>query len=123
VGYLILQGDAKEKNMERKKRPAEQLKPYLWKPGQSGNPKGRPPKDRCITDAMRRLIKDQDMAEALARGALKRALKNGNDLNLVLNRTEGPVQQNVAFDPNAPMVVNINRIVAHVEDNDDSNTD
>ncbi len=109
--------------MERKKRPAEQLKPYLWKPGQSGNPKGRPPKDRCITDAMRRLIKDQDMAEALARGALKRALKNGNDLNLVLNRTEGPVQQNVAFDPNAPMVVNINRIVAHVEDNDDSNTD
>lgn len=27
---------------ETAKTPAQQLKPYQWKPGQSGNPKGRP---------------------------------------------------------------------------------
>lgn len=27
--------------------------PNRWQPGQSGNPKGRPPMDHCMTDALR----------------------------------------------------------------------
>lgn len=33
---------AEAKASKTAKTPAEQLKPFQWKPGQSGNPKGRP---------------------------------------------------------------------------------
>src|SRR5918996_6620577 len=35
--------------------PTEQLKPFQWKPGQSGNPAGKPKKPRRSFDAVRRL--------------------------------------------------------------------
>lgn len=31
----------------------EQIKEHTWKPGQSGNPNGRPPKEQCIPDILR----------------------------------------------------------------------
>ena len=32
-----------------------------WKPGQSGNPKGRPPKGRCFTDAAREMLSAKEI--------------------------------------------------------------
>jgi hypothetical protein len=34
---------------------AEHIKPWMWKPGQSGNPAGSKPKPRPSFDAVRRL--------------------------------------------------------------------
>ena len=60
------------------------------------NPHGRPPKDKSVTEAMRRLlergiVKDKAYPDALAENLLKRALRSSYDLNVVLDRTEGKV--------------------------------
>jgi len=47
----------KSKNTMSKKTPDKQVKnrgvSTRWKPGQSGNPKGRPPKRECITSLLK----------------------------------------------------------------------
>lgn len=81
----------------------ENLRPP-WKPGESGNPKGRP-KGRSITDRLRQIVEQDDgkVADALAKAATKAALKG--DFRFwqeILNRLEGavPVKQITAsFDP------------------------
>lgn len=65
-------------NVEADKRRREILKKYSWKPGQSGNPKGRPKKfesqfDKCsreiqekIRERLHQALQCEDKAEALA---------------------------------------------------------
>jgi len=67
-----------------------------WKPGQSGNPKGRPPNIKYVSEALRDLLaKDETLADKLAKKLANRALKNSYDLNLLFERTEGKVTQPV----------------------------
>lgn len=75
---------------------------HRWKPGQSGNPKGRP-KGRSITAVLRDMLDDdavdtqgkkQKVKRAVAGALLRRAL--GGDVKAireVLDRTEGRVKE------------------------------
>lgn len=68
-----------------------------WKPGESGNPAGRP-KGKSITDELRKLVEDgkngHDVAKALAEVATKYAAKGDFRFwNAIVDRLEGPVKQ------------------------------
>jgi len=96
------------------------IKEHGFKPGQSGNPKGRPPNIKYVSEALRELLaEDKSLAYYLAKNLAKRALKNSGDLSLLFERTEGKVTQPIGGDPNMPIVVE--KIVAHVtEENNGS---
>ena len=79
-----------------------------WKPGQSGNPKGRPPKNKTLTDALERALKKKDVkrgyddisrkdaiAEILTQEALKGNLKA---IDMILDRIEGRPGQSINLD-------------------------
>ena len=76
-----------------------------WKPGQSGNPKGRP-KGSGVTDRLKALldqpVKDgaeMTVAEALAKAAMKAALKGDHRFfKEILDRTEGKVTDKLEVD-------------------------
>ena len=66
-----------------------------WKPGQSGNPKGRP-KGRVLTSAIEELVAEgldgKDLSKALAKKAVAMALSgNFQFFNLLMERLEGKV--------------------------------
>lgn len=42
-----------------------------WKPGQSGNPKGRPPKGETLTDALKEQVDKKAIAEKLCEMAME----------------------------------------------------
>jgi len=86
-------------------------------PGQSGNPKGRPPGIKYVSEALReRLAKGEldnvTLADLLADSLIKRAKKSDVALNILLDRTEGKVTQPIGGDPTMPIVVE--KIVAHI---------
>jgi hypothetical protein len=80
--------------------PPEQ---YRWKPGQSGNPKGRPPNIRTLTERMRGLLDEtrvgktdlpdgMTVADAIARVLVNGALKGDvRLLAMVVDRLDGRV--------------------------------
>ena len=58
--------------------PNPNPKPEIqWKPGQSGNPNGRPPKGYSITDTIRKMMdsEDKDVKNELGNMILQKALK------------------------------------------------
>lgn len=89
----------KEDNITEQKsnRPA-----HLWKPGQSGNPGGRP-KRKPITDKLRAILEaeDSEVAHTIAK-EIKDLLTDKNNKNFasvlreVLDRTEGKVTQPIS---------------------------
>lgn len=51
-------------------------KPWLWKPGQSGNPNGRPPKGHSITDTIRAMMDEKpEIKKALGAKILQMAVE------------------------------------------------
>jgi len=89
-----------KKENKKKHTLPEAAKPYMFKPGQSGNPGGRP-KGRSISAAMKALLNEVDpktkkqLAEKLAQSIIKGAHKNPSFANIVLDRTEGKVIQDI----------------------------
>ncbi len=68
-----------------------------WKPGQSGNPLGRP-KGRVLTSAIEKLIENgldgKDLSQALAKKAVAMALSgNFQFFNLLMERLDGKVAE------------------------------
>jgi hypothetical protein len=66
-----------------------------FKPGQSGNPAGRP-KGTDLTTRLRKIVEesDQGVADALMRAAVKAALKGDYRFwKEILDRLDGPVTQ------------------------------
>lgn len=54
-----LVGKVPEEQVENRKRTLpEEARPFMWKPGQSGNPKGRP-KNPTITEDIRKVLAEQ----------------------------------------------------------------
>ena len=60
-----------------KRGPAEHLRPHRWKPGQSGNPGGRP-KGESVTATLRRMLQQEHngktIQEILAERVIKEAI-------------------------------------------------
>lgn len=85
-----------------KRNPADHLAGYRWKPGQSGNPGGRP-KGKSITAWLNDALADLDdngeeAGQAIAKALI--ALAADGDVaaaRVVLERTEGRVKQEVAL--------------------------
>lgn len=75
--------------------PGNPPKDYRWKPGQSGNPGGRP-KGRSITARLRALLEQEHGGKQLADLVAERFLKDVlqgklGHLKEMLDRLEGPV--------------------------------
>ena len=68
-----------------------------WKPGQSGNPKGRP-KGTGLTDRLRKILERDDgrAAQALVEVAVREALKGDFRFwDRIYDRMDGPVKQQI----------------------------
>ena len=71
-------------------------KPWLFKPGESGNPHGRPPKELSMTNALREILNEQNPETKIERYkellnvAMDKAMKGDNDMiKYLINRIEG----------------------------------
>ncbi len=78
-----------------------------WKPDQSGNPDGRPPKRECLTSLLKEEIEKvnpedterRTWKELLVLATMQLALKgNRGALKEIWERMDGKVQQAVAFE-------------------------
>ena len=88
----------------------EHLKPYHWKPGQSGNPSGRPKGSMNLMPLIRRLLSEGDGEQALAvaQAALDKA-KQGDAkvLAMFLDRLDGPVATRVIVEAELQHMLNV----------------
>lgn len=92
---------------------AEHIVQHQFKPGQSGNPKGRP-KGSGVTDKLRALLDEEvdlkgsklTMKEALAKVIINKAMKGDHKfVKEVLDRTEGKATERLEVDGDVRMVV------------------
>jgi hypothetical protein len=79
--------------------PHDHLRQYQWKPGQSGNPNGRP-KGQSVTSLLRELLGQEHNKKKLAALLAERLLKDAlqgklGHIKEVLDRTEGRVADRV----------------------------
>ena len=75
-----------------------------WKPGQSGNPGGRP-KGKSITAELRKLIDRGDTAEELADILYRMGRKDLAALKELLDRTDGKVTDVHKFEGDIPVSI------------------
>lgn len=96
--------DPENKDLNRERKRPMPPEEYRFKPGQSGNPGGRP-KEKPVTDELRRLMdrevpndrEGRTYAEVLAQAILHAALKGKVDAaRELLDRIEGRVPHSVA---------------------------
>lgn len=83
--------------------PAKQEKktnPSHWRPGQSGNPKGRPLKGHSITDAFKQMLDSQpEEKQKLVQAILKHALEGDmTAAKLIWNYMDGMPLQKIEGD-------------------------
>lgn len=109
----MTEADKQVKNKLNNPNIAEEGKPYQWKPGQSGNLKGRPPKDICITSLVKEfLVKEaqggkthaQLVAEAIVKLAEDYHFKgNVAAIRELLDRIEGKVPDTHKIESDIPI--------------------
>ena len=76
-----------------------------WQPGKSGNPNGRTPGIKYISEALREQLSDVKLVNELAKELIKRAKKSDNSINIILDRTEGKVTQPIT--PDGPIIFKV----------------
>jgi hypothetical protein len=86
-----------------RKGPADHLRQYQWKKGQSGNPNGRP-KGESITATLRRLLEQEHngrtVQEILAEKVIREALSGKyNFAKELFDRVEGRPAQKIELAP------------------------
>lgn len=86
---------------ENKKTLNPEFVDAMWKPGQSGNPSGRP-KKKPITEMYERILNDPENVAAIEKATIS-ALRKGNmamvlQLREMADRTEGKVTQPIEAD-------------------------
>jgi len=104
-----------ENSVNRRGNP-DKIKHFQFKPGQSGNPGGRP-KSAPVTNLLREILEKDDGKEAirLAKAIIKEAAKgNVKAFEAIVNRVEGPPQRraNTTSDNDGPMRVVVEHIRA-----------
>jgi hypothetical protein len=96
--------------MPKKAKPRgnpKKIAPFKWKPGQSGNPKGRPRKEP-LTDILRAVLAEkiphaqgeqQSLAHALVRNWVLEAIrtKDTPTISEIFNRIEGKLRDRIAL--------------------------
>lgn len=106
---------------ENNRNATQKLKilPYCWKPGQSGNPGGRP-KSRLLTYQLERLLKQKDPktgkrnAELVA-AALIKELAKGRNVKELFDRLEGPVVASADEELSARTVSAVERVLDRLD--------
>ena len=97
----------KPEEQAENRRFVESGKATRWKPGQSGNPDGRPPKRECLTSLLKEEIEKvnpedtegRTWKELLVLATMQLALQgNRGALKEIWERMDGKVQQAVAFE-------------------------
>lgn len=80
---------------------------FRFKPGQSGNPAGRPKGSVSIVAALRRALEENPrLADELARVFIERARKGEfRFLKELLDRIDGPATQRLAAPEDEPMTI------------------
>ncbi len=116
---------------EKQRRNTENLRP--WKPGESGNPKGRPPKSESLTSLLRAELEKVNPDDAEGRTwrellilATVRLAVQGNKTALteVWNRSDGKVAKEVALTDNRaePYIAQVVLVEAKHEDAETADT-
>jgi len=109
--------DQSMKNKEGKKDKRENLR--MWKPGQSGNPKGRPKKEICIPDILNTIGKEipdnqilrnkfpqKTNLEIILQRVYHEALSGKPwAVQFIADRTEGKPRQPIEIDKPEPITI------------------
>jgi len=109
--------------MTKKNKPrgnAQKIIPFQWKPGQSGNPKGRPRKEP-LTDILRAVLAEKipnakdsqsQLAHALIKNWVLEAIRTKDTTMVVeiFNRIEGKVKDRLAVGGEGDEPIRIERI-------------
>ncbi len=99
--------DKQEKSSNGKRTLPDAAKPHQWKPGQSGNPKGRPPKSLTLTPKLLERLDDpcpsdpkgRTWGEVVIEATLVHAAKgNAGALRELWNRIDGVPAQSIELD-------------------------
>jgi Family of unknown function (DUF5681) len=105
---------------------AARVAPYKWKPGQSGNPGGRP-KKKPLTDELEKMLATvshdkagKTYATRLVEAAVRRAIRKSDyALKEIWERTEGKVPQAVTGANGGPVQFQVAVLYRSVEGTDD----
>lgn len=114
---MMAQSDKHNDKQTKRKAPRS-----AWKPGQSGNPKGRPKKEMCITSEAKVMLDEKaelpdgapdfmqgwTWARLLAYNMIKASnVPNPSVLAELLNRVEGRVPQPVTGEGGGPVHIKV----------------
>lgn len=97
-----------------------QNKGHRWQPGESGNPKGRPPKGHSITETIRAMMDEKpEIKRALGAKIIQHAMEGDTvAMKLIWNYLDGMPTQ--TLDANVSGNLTINQISYRDGDNDTS---
>ena len=84
------------------------LKQYQFKPGQSGNPGGRPKGSVSIEAELRRRLADGEAGEKIVQGLVTQALRQALEgdykfFNMILERIDGRIADRLAGHDGGPL--------------------
>src|SRR5215469_11401895 len=81
-----------------KQRQLDAIRPYQWKPGQSGNPTGRP--KRLLSDRASQRLEDGELEDVVEAWLSQAKSGDMTAIRELLNRLEGATPTSVAVDAN-----------------------
>ena len=98
--------EEQQKNSKNTDRPW--LKQYQFKPGQSGNPGGRPKGSVSIEAELRRRLADGEAGEKSVQGLVTQALRQALEgdykfFNMILERIDGRIADRLAGHDGGPL--------------------